>query len=142
YRLVYCASNDRIYVTMANDGTSTVAVIIPSTNLVETLIEVAGNPENIVYCPSNNRIYTCASWTNLIAVIDPSTNTVETTITPAGLHNAMAYSSSNDRIYIADDLGIVTVLDPSVNTVEMTIDLGGDGGDFNSIIYRYFLEIE
>lgn len=126
--ICYCPSNDRIYV--ANGSINTVSVIDPTTNTVVATIAATSIFNDIIYCPTTDRII-YASTGAVLREIDPATNTVVTTSGGLGQNpeGRMAYCPINNRIYIGGTSGGTGLLvyNPVTHSLVTTITMISTG---------------
>ncbi len=95
------------------------------TSGVDAVITAGNAPEDMIWCPSNDRIYMCNVTGNNVTVINPTNNTVVTNIATSLNPRSLAYCPTNNRIYHTCSGGSnVRVIDPTNNTLVGNIAVG------------------
>ena len=121
--IIYCPSNDRVYVTSVSS--SSVLVINPANNTVVGTIGVGNSPARMVYNPVNDRIYVTNTASNTVSVIEPSTNTVVSEISVNVGPRGIEFCPSNNKIYVCNyNHGTVDIIDTISNKILKTLNIG------------------
>lgn len=98
YRMAYCPTTDKIYIT-SNSGMKIFIADPISYNTIKT-ISLGSTPQEIAYIPSCNRVM--FTMDDNVYAINPSTQTIVGTITGIGSYTRfLVYSPYDDRIYVA-----------------------------------------
>ena len=125
---IVLSNNGLIY---AVDGSATILIINPATNLVVGFIIIGSIIGWITYNPINNTIYVSINVSNSIIVIDCNTNTIITTILLPVAPDFSAFNSQQNTLYVTmpNDL---FVIDCNTNTIITSIPLICDFIQYNS----------
>lgn len=92
------AINDKIYIT--DNSSTTISVLDPATDEIETTIAVGSGPDKMVM-DAGNKLWVLCNGGNLVR-IDPSANEVEATISElpvSGFNEKMVINEAGDTLY-------------------------------------------
>ena len=101
--IAFNPGTNRLYVSGANVGISSVAVIDAATNSLITTITTPGspNPRDVAVNPSTNRVYVTDVFARAVTVINGATNTMEGSIALATSARGIAINTLTNRIYVS-----------------------------------------
>ena len=96
-----------------------------------TKITNVSYPQDICYCPTNDRLYVTNTVPLSVTVIKPSNNSVDATIkvgsVPTDTPYGICYCTSNNKIYSTiSGSNSVAVIDPQTNTLSGVIAVGSN----------------
>jgi DNA-binding beta-propeller fold protein YncE len=133
---VFLHTTEGSTVYAADFGSSDVAVISASANVITQLIPVGPNPNLLAETPDTSKLYVLNSGNHTITSINPVNKTVNGTFAVPGVSSPVWMDASLDssQLFILDSAnGVITSLNTQTDSVASTSSAAGAGANFMSL---------
>ncbi|MHB8566815.1 MAG: YncE family protein [Nitrososphaerales archaeon] len=122
--IAYDSSNNALYVTSALNHT--IMRIDPANRSITQFASVSGRPGDIIYVPSNHKLYAAIGDSAQVVVLDDTSGST-TSMIPLPCPTGIAYDTLQNTLYITDSCaGSVVVVNASSNAIVGNISVGSD----------------